>query len=63
MSFQIKDIVVYSHRGQRRILPLKTGELNIITGSSKTGKSALIEIMDYCLGAGAEFLRIVDQRA
>ena len=52
MSFQIKDIVVYSHRGQRRVLSLKIGELNIITGASKTGKSALIEIMDYCLGAG-----------
>ena len=51
MSFQIKNIVVYSHHGQRRVLSLKTGELNIITGSSKTGKSALIEIIDYCLGA------------
>jgi hypothetical protein len=47
---QISDIVLYSHTGQRRILPLRTGSLNIITGINKTGKSALIDIVDYCLG-------------
>lgn len=52
MSFQIMDIVVYSRGGQKRVVSLNTGKLNIITGSSKTGKSALIEIIDYCLGAG-----------
>ena len=29
-------------------MPLKQG-VNIITGESKTGKSALVEIIDYCL--------------
>lgn len=52
MTMQILDIVVFSHHGQRRVLPLKTGAVNIITGASKTGKSALIEIVDYCFGAG-----------
>lgn len=33
---------------EKRIVPLKQG-VNIITGDSKTGKSALIEIIDYCL--------------
>ena len=51
MSFQIKDIVVYSKGGQKKVVSLKIGELNIITGASKTGKSALIEIIDYCLGS------------
>src|ERR1700733_2721820 len=51
MSFQILDIVLYSQKGEKRIIPLKTGELNIITGDSKTGKTALIEIIDYCLGS------------
>lgn len=30
------------------MVPLKQG-VNIITGESKTGKSALVEIIDYCL--------------
>ena len=48
---QILDIVVYSHDGQQRALSLKTGRVNIITGASKTGKSALVDIVDYCFGA------------
>lgn len=51
MSVQILDIVIYSHHGQRRVVPLKIGQMNVITGSSKTGKSALIDIVDYCFGA------------
>jgi len=51
MSFQISDIVLYGYNKKRRILKLNQGRLNIITGSSKTGKSALIEIVDYCLGS------------
>ncbi|EGQ9279880.1 DUF3732 domain-containing protein [Vibrio vulnificus] len=44
----ISDIAIFSHNGERRLLELKEG-LNIITGDSKTGKSALIEIVDFCL--------------
>lgn len=51
MSVQILDIVLYSHEGQRRSLPLKTGAVNVVTGASKTGKSALIDIVDYCFGS------------
>lgn len=51
VSIQILDIVVYSIRGERRVLSLRPGEMNIITGDSKTGKSALISIVDYCLGS------------
>lgn len=51
MTMQILDIVVYSHDSQWRVLPLKTGVVNIITGASKTGKSALIDIVDYCFGS------------
>ncbi len=49
---QILDIVVYSHDGRQRVLSLKPGQVNIITGTSKTGKSALVDIVDYCFGAG-----------
>lgn len=52
MSMQILDIVLYSHDGRNRVLPFKTGKVNVITGASKTGKSALIGIVDYCLGSG-----------
>lgn len=53
MSFQIVDIVLFSFQGERRILKLRPGNVNIITGASKTGKSALIHIVDYCLGSGS----------
>lgn len=47
---QILEIVLYDHHGRKRILSIRPGAVNIITGSSGTGKSALIEIVDYCLG-------------
>lgn len=52
MTMQILDIVVFSHDSRRRILSLNSGAVNIITGASKTGKSALVDIVDYCFGAG-----------
>jgi len=52
MTMQILDIVVFSHHGERRVLSLNNGAVNIITGASKTGKSALVEIVDYCFGSG-----------
>lgn len=52
MSFQIQDIVLYGPPDEPRVLSLRLGQLNVITGASKTGKSALIQIVDYCLGAG-----------
>lgn len=48
MSITIKQIAVFNNTGSKRFVPFKPG-LNIITGDSKTGKSALIEIVDYCL--------------
>jgi hypothetical protein len=51
MSFQVSGIFLYGYNRQRRILELRTGRLNIITGGSKTGKTTLIEIMEYCLGS------------
>jgi hypothetical protein len=53
MSFFIRAIVLYSHDGQRRVIPFKSSGLNVITGKSKTGKSAIIDIVDYCLGRGS----------
>lgn len=50
MSFQLLGIALYSYTGERREVPLRPGVVNIITGGSKTGKSAIIDIVDYCLG-------------
>jgi hypothetical protein len=51
MSFQILDVVLYGPKGEIRRLPLHPGKVNIITGVSKTGKTALIDIIEYCLGS------------
>ena len=48
MKSHIKAIVLFSIRGEKRIVSLEPG-VNIITGESKTGKSALVEVIDYCL--------------
>src|SRR5687768_10364414 len=50
--WNIRQIVVYSHDGRRRDVDFAIGSLNIITGPSHSGKSAIVEIIDYCLGAG-----------
>uniref|UniRef100_UPI0035C821B0 hypothetical protein n=1 Tax=Palleronia sp. TaxID=1940284 RepID=UPI0035C821B0 len=47
---KIKSIHLYSHDGQRRDLQFKVDGLNVITGRSSTGKSALSEIIEYCMG-------------
>ncbi|GAA5037629.1 hypothetical protein GCM10011506_34200 [Marivirga lumbricoides] len=48
---QIQKIILFSHKGEQRILSFNLGEVNIITGESKSGKSALIEIINYCLAS------------
>lgn len=48
MKSYIKFIIIFCKNGEKRIVPLEQG-VNIITGESKTGKSALVEIIDYCL--------------
>jgi hypothetical protein len=47
---KIRSIHIYSHDGQRRDLQFKVDGLNVITGRSSTGKSALSEIIEYCMG-------------
>lgn len=47
---KIKSIHIYSHEGQRRDLQFRVDGLNVITGRSSTGKSALSEIVEYCMG-------------
>lgn len=49
---QIKALIFYNKKGEKRILPFELGKVNIITGESKTGKTAIIDIVNYCLGSG-----------
>ena len=48
MKSYIQAIVLFNKNGEKRVVALEPG-VNIITGESKTGKSALVEIIDYCL--------------
>jgi hypothetical protein len=48
---QINKIILFSLSGKKRILSFDIGKVNIITGESKSGKSALIEIVNYCLAS------------
>ncbi len=47
---KIREILLYSHQGELRRLIFDVNGLNIITGSSSTGKSALSDILEYCMG-------------
>lgn len=53
MQFQILKLILWSKAGhQPRVLDFKPGMVNVISGASKTGKSAVIPIIDYCLASG-----------
>lgn len=47
---KINSIHIYSYDGRRRDLRFNLDGLNVITGRSSTGKSALSEIIEYCMG-------------
>jgi Protein of unknown function (DUF3732) len=51
MSVNLLDIVLYPHSGAPRVLSFNASGLSVITGDSKTGKSTLVDIVDYCLGS------------
>lgn len=48
---QLLSLALYRRGGRdRRDVRFRPGELNIVTGESKTGKSALLTITEFCLG-------------
>lgn len=53
MQFHIDELILWPvNRGNSiHTLPFKPGKVNIIYGRSRTGKSSIISIIDYCLGA------------
>lgn len=53
MNFTINSIILWPRNTEHspRCLSFDSEAVNIITGASRTGKSALIPIIDYCLGS------------
>src|ERR1039457_2114863 len=49
--WQLRGVFLYSHDSRRRDLFFELNAVNIIVGGSGSGKSALCEIIDYCLGS------------
>lgn len=54
MNFQIEKLIIWPRNVAfpPRELNFKLGKVNVITGASRTGKTAIIPIIDYCLGSG-----------
>jgi hypothetical protein len=54
MLIQIKQVILWpkDRNLERREVPFESGMVNVITGASQTGKSAIVPIIDYCLGSG-----------
>ena len=46
---QLLSLAVYNAVGQRRDIRFIPGQLNVVTGTSATGKSALLDMVEYCL--------------
>jgi DNA repair exonuclease SbcCD ATPase subunit len=48
MKFNIEKLVLWLKNGKKRELEFKPNKVNVITGDSNTGKTAILEIIDYC---------------
>ena len=53
MKFQICKLILWPVNNNfiPRTIEFEQGKVNVITGDSRTGKTAIIPIMDYCLGS------------
>lgn len=51
MRWNISTIFFLGVDGRRQEIKFEPGQMNIITGASGTGKSALIKAIDYCMGS------------
>lgn len=60
MDFQIKKLILWPKNSnfQPKEIEFKLNEINIITGASRTGKSAIIPIIDYCLASGTCYIPV-----
>lgn len=52
MHFQLLKVILWPRKGgEPRVVTFAPGMVNVISGASKTGKSSVIPIIDYCLGS------------
>ena len=52
MHFQLLNVILWPREGgEPRVVKFEPGMANVISGASKTGKSSVIPIIDYCLGS------------
>jgi len=53
MKFQIIKLIIWPKdvSFEPRVINFEKGKVNVVTGGSRTGKSAIIPIIDYCLGS------------
>ncbi|MCX7069592.1 MAG: DUF3732 domain-containing protein [Gammaproteobacteria bacterium] len=52
MFFQIRSVILWPRDDHPpQVVQFELGVVNVISGASKTGKSAMIPIIDFCLGA------------
>lgn len=49
MNFYINRIILWLNNAEKRYIKFEKDKVNVITGNSKTGKTAILEIIDYCL--------------
>lgn len=54
MTFYIDKLLLWLKDGRLRTIPFSNDKVNVITGNSKTGKTAVLEIVDYCLCGGKD---------
>ena len=48
MKFYFKKIILWLRNGKQRVITFEPNKVNIITGDSSTGKTELLDIIDYC---------------
>jgi hypothetical protein len=60
MNFQIRKIILWPKKSgfKYKSYEFELGKINIITGASRTGKSAIIPIIDYCLASGTCYIPV-----
>lgn len=60
MNFHIQNLYIWLKNGKRRTITFLPNKVNIITGDSLTGKTAILDIIDYCLFASEHSISEAD---
>ncbi|WLG14272.1 DUF3732 domain-containing protein [Psychrobacter cibarius] len=53
-KFNILKLLLWSRNGKQRVLNFQVDKINVITGNSNTGKTAILDIIDYCFFASSK---------